>query len=137
MPFLLEKFGTLTGERAFRGFDVASYQIAPDTYFELAPGLNEAAVDFGNQVQLAGAVFGGGASGVTDKATAADDGIWAVLKWAQLPAAAQPLKVTVVLEDSDGVVVGRDDRLILNDRHLAPPEWDKADRPLGVILGAS
>ena len=132
VPFLLEKFGTLTGERAFRGFDVASYQITPDTQFELAPGLNDAAVDFGNQVQLAGAVFGGGASGVTDKATAADDGIWAVLKWAQLPAAAQPLKVTVVLEDSDGVVVGRDDRLILNDRHLAPPEWDKADRPLGV-----
>ena len=40
----------------------------------------------------------------------------------------------MVLEDSDGVVVGRDDRLILNDRHLAPPEWGKADRPLGVAL---
>ena len=55
-------------------------------------------------------------------------------EWAQLPDAAQPLKATVVLEDSDGVVVGRDDRPILNDRHLAPSEWDKADRPLGVAL---
>ena len=40
----------------------------------------------------------------------------------------------MVLEDSDGAVVGRDDRLILNDRHLAPPEWEEADRPLGVAL---
>ena len=39
-----------------------------------------------------------------------------------------------MLEDSDGVVVGRDDRPILNDRHLAPPEWGEADRPLGVAL---
>ena len=57
-----------------------------------------------------------------------------MLRWAQLPDAAQPLKATVVLEDSDGVVVGRDDRPILNDRHLAPSEWDNADRPLGVAL---
>ena len=57
-----------------------------------------------------------------------------MFKWAQLPDAAQPLKATVVLEDSDGAVVGRDDRPILNDRHLAPPEWGKADRPLGVAL---
>ena len=69
VPFLLEKFGTLTGERAFRGFDVASYQIAPDTQFELAPGLNDAAVDFGNQVRLIGSAFGG-ASGVTGGAAA-------------------------------------------------------------------
>ena len=40
----------------------------------------------------------------------------------------------MVLEDSDGAVVGRDDRPILNDRHLAPPEWDETDRPLGVAL---
>ena len=98
-------------------------------------------MDFGNQVQLTGAAFGGGASSVTGDTTAtrrpeaaADEGIWTVLRWAQLPDAAQPLKATVVLEDSDGVVVGRDDRPILNDRHLAPPEWDKADRPLGVAL---
>ena len=141
VPFLLEKFGTLTGERAFRGFNVASYQIAPDTQFELAPGLNDAAVDFGNQVRLIGSAFGSGASSVTDGAdatrspeAAADEGVWTVFKWAQLPDATQPLKATVVLEDSDGAVVGRDDRPILNDRHLAPPEWDKADRPLGVAL---
>jgi mannosyltransferase len=141
VPFLLEKFGTLTDERAFRGFDVASYQIAPDTQFELAPGLNDAGVDFGNQVRLIGSAFGGGVSGVTGGAAAtrrpeaaADEGVWAVFKWAQLPDAAQPLKTTVVLEDRDGAVVGRDDRPILNDRHLAPPEWGNADRPLGVAL---
>ena len=141
VPFLLDKFGMLVDERAFRGFNVSSYGIAPDTHFELAPALSEAAVDFGNQVQLTGAAFGGGATGVTAAAAgmrrpeiAADEGVWTVLKWAQLPNAAQPLKATLVLEDSDGVVVGRDDRPILNDRHLAPPEWDESDRPLGVYL---
>ena len=132
VPFLLEKFGTLTDERAFRGFDIASYQIAPDTHFELAPGLNDAAADFGNQVRLIGSAFGAAATRRPD--AAADEGVWAVFKWAQLPDAEQPLKATVVLEDSDGAVVGRDDRPILNDRHLAPPEWDEADRPLGVAL---
>ena len=141
VPFLLEKFGTLVGEQAFRGFNVASYEIAPNAQFELAPALRDVTVDFGNQVQLTGAAFGGGASRITGDATAtrrpeaaADEGIWTVLRWAQLPDAAQPLKATVVLEDSDGVVVGRDDRPILNDRHLAPSEWDNADRPLGVAL---
>ena len=141
VSFLLEKFGTLTGERAFRGFDVASYQIAPDTQFELTPGLYDAAVDFGSQVRLIGSAFGGGASAVTGgtaatrrPVAAADEGVWAVSKWAQLPGAAQPLKATVVLEASDGAVVGRDDRPILNDRHLAPPEWGNTDRPLSVAL---
>ncbi len=57
-----------------------------------------------------------------------------MLRWARLPGATQPLKATLVLEDGDGVVVGRDDRPILNDRHLAPPQWEEADRPLGVHL---
>ncbi len=134
VPFLLEKFGTLLDERGFRGFNVSAYEIAPDTHFELAPALTDLAVDFGNQVRLTGAAFGGGTSSVTGGPVAADEGIWAVLRWAQLPDAAQPLKATVVLEDSDGVVIGRDDRPILNDRHLAPQEWGESDRPLGVAL---
>ena len=70
VPFLLEKFGTFVGERAFRGFDVASYEIAPNTQFELAQAFREVAVDFGNQVRLTAAAFGGSASGSTGDATA-------------------------------------------------------------------
>ena len=40
VPFLLEKFGTLLDERGFRGFNVASYEIMPDTHFELASALD-------------------------------------------------------------------------------------------------
>jgi hypothetical protein len=133
VPFLLEKFGTLVDERGFRGFSVSSYEIAPETRFELAPALTNVAADFGDQVRLTGAAFG--AAGATRRPEAAtDEGVWVVLKWAQLSGAEQPLKATVVLEDSDGAVVGRDDRPIVNDRHLAPQEWDKSDRPLGVAL---
>ena len=45
-------------------------EIAPNTQFELAPALGDVAVDFGNQVRLTGAAFGGGASSVTGDATA-------------------------------------------------------------------
>ena len=139
VPFLLEKFGKLLGERSFRGYYVS--EIAPAAGFELAPALTGVAADFGGQVRLTGAAFGGRAEGVTSDPAAtrrpeapSDAGIWAVLKWARLPGAKQPLKATAVLEDADGIVVGRDDRPILNDRHLAPPQWEETDHPLGVTL---
>ncbi len=141
VSFLLEKFGTLLGERAFRGYGVSWYEIAPDAQFELAPALADLRADFGDQVRLTGAAYGGRGPGITsDVATTrlpqgpADKPVWAALRWARLPGARQPLKATLVLEDSDGTVVGRDDRPILNDRHLAPDRWSETDRPLGAYL---
>jgi len=141
VPFLLEKFGTLLGERGFRGYDVSWYEIAPDTQFELAPSLIEAQTEFGDQVRLIGSAFGGRGPGATSTIeetrlpqAPADRAIWATLRWARLPAATKPLKATLILEGPDGAVVGRDDRPIVNDRHLAPPQWAGSDRPLGVLL---
>lgn len=140
-PFLLEKFGTFLGERSFRGYNVSWYEIAPDAQFELALALADLRADFGDQVRLTGAAFGGRGPGATSDVAAtrlhrgpADEPVWATLRWARLPGARQPLKATLVLEDGDGAVVGRDDRPILNDRHLAPDRWSEADRPLGVHL---
>jgi hypothetical protein len=141
VPFLLEKFGTPLGERGFRGYTVAWYAIAADTRFELAPALAGIQADFGDQVRLVAASFGGHGPGQvstvaeTRAVTApADKPVWTTLRWARLPGAAQPLKATVVLEDPAGLIVGRDDRPILNDRHLAPPHWSATDQPLGVYL---
>ncbi len=141
VPFLLEKFGSPQGEQAFRGYAVSWYAVAPDTRFELAPALSAMGADFGDQVRLVGAAFGG-SNGSTATALAdtraprapADGAIWATLRWQQLPGAERPLKAKLTLEDADGVVVGQDERPLLNDRHLALPYWGAEDRPLGVYL---
>lgn len=144
--FLLEKFGTRLGERLFRGYTVESYAIAPDAHFELAPALNAADAEFGGQVRLIAAAFGGRGPGLTSSAAEtrrptapADQPVWVVARWAALPAARTPetalprgVKASAVLEDATGRIVGRDDRPILSDRHLAPSQWAADDAPLGV-----
>ncbi len=144
--FLLEKFGTRLGERLFRGYTVESYAVAPDAQFELAPALSAADVEFGGQVRLIASAFGGRGPGPTSSAAEtrrptapADQPVWVVARWAALPAASAPetarprgVKASVVLEDATGRIVGRDDRPILNDRHLAPSQWSADDTPLGV-----
>ena len=144
--WVLEKFGAQLGERSFRGYQVMWYEVPSTASFELAPGLDGPAVEFGDQVRLDAYAFGGRGSGNTSTIAEtraplapADKSIWVVARWSRLAGAVEPgkalprgLKATVVLEDANGVVVGRDDRLILNDRHLAPLEWSEAERALGV-----
>lgn len=144
--WVLEKFGAQLGERSFRGYQVLWYEVSSTASFELAPGLDGPAVEFGDQVRMDAYAFGGRGSGNTSTIVEtraplapADKSIWVVARWSRLAGAVEPgkalprgLKATVVLEDANGVVVGRDDRLILNDRHLAPLEWSEAERALGV-----
>lgn len=145
--WMLEKFGAPLGERAFRGYRVTWYAVAPDTRFELAPAFAETAVAFGDRVQLVAYGFGGRGPGLTSTLAEtraaiapADRPVWVVVRWGTLPGAAHTeryphgLKATLVLTDADGNVVGRDDRPILNDRHQAPAFWTPTDRPLGVHL---
>ncbi len=146
--WVLEKFGAKLGERSFRGYTVTWYATAPEAEFELAPTLDSAAVEFGDQVRLEAFALGGRGPGLTSTVeetrslvAPADQAIWVVARWSRLPGAVEPgkalprgLKATVVLEDEDGFVVGQDDRPILNDRHLAPLEWSATEQPLGVYL---
>jgi hypothetical protein len=146
VPWLLEKFGTLLGERGFRGYRVSWYAIAPETRFELAPAFTETTVAFGDQVQLLAYALGGRGPGLTSTlaethaaAAPADRPVWAVLRWAPWPGVTpaqypRGLKATLVLADAEGNVIGRDDHPILNDRHQAPAFWTLTDRPLGVHL---
>ncbi len=144
--WVLDKFGAQQGVRSFRGYQVTWYEVPPAAEFELAPGLAGPAVEFGDQVRLDAYAFGGRGPGDTSTLaetrapfSPADKPVWVVVRWSRLAGAVDPgkalprgVKATVVLEDGNGAVVGRDDRMILNDRHLAPLEWSEADRPLGV-----
>jgi mannosyltransferase len=148
VPFMLEKFGTAEGEAAFRGYTLTWYVIAPDTRFELTQPLAEVDAAFSDQLRLEGVAFGGHGAGLTStldevRATSApaDKPVWAVVRWAPLLGAAAPdttlrqgLKATLVLEDANGLIVARDDRSIVNDRHLAPSQWTADTQPLGVFL---
>ncbi len=148
VTWILEKFGTRLGERAFRGYTVTWYATAPKAEFELAPTLNGATADFGDQVRLEAYALGGRGPGFTSTiaetrvpVAPADGPIWVVARWSRLDGAAAPgkalprgLKATVVLEAADGFIVGSDDRPILNDRHLAPLHWSETEHPLGVYL---
>ncbi len=136
VPFLLSKFGTRLGEVQFRGYTVDWYAVAPDAEIELTDGLHGPSADFGGQVRLEGVDFGGRASGATStvaetRATAAasDGHVWTVAGWSRLPGAGGQAKAALQLEGEDGVVVARDDRLLLNDRHVALGEWSEAERP--------
>ncbi len=146
--WVLEKFGARLGQQNFRGYQVTWYVVPPEADFELAPDLTGPPATFGDQVRLEGYAFGGRGPGFTSTVAEtrapeapADQPVWVVVRWSRLPGAVEPgkalprgLKATVVLADSEGFVVGSDDRAILNDRHLAPLEWPEADRPLGVYL---
>ncbi len=146
--WVLEKFGARLGQRSFRGYQVTWYAVSPTTDFELAPALDGPPATFGEQVRLEAYAFGGRGPGLTSTAAEtrapqapADQPIWVAARWSRLAGAVEPgkalprgLKATVVLEDGNGLVVGSDDRAILNDRHLAPLEWSEADRPLGVYM---
>ncbi len=150
VPFLLDKFGVRLGKEDFRGYTVTGYEVAPDTQFELTDGLHAPRADFGSPsalVRLEGVDFGGGGPDRTSTLeetrapTASADGtVWAVAGWSQLaggPSGGGPgsrgLKATLLLEDEDGVIVARDDRALLNDRHVALNEWNEGDRPLTVF----
>ena len=139
VSFLLEKYGTPLGERVFRGYTVNGYDITGVPRFDLAPGLAGPAADFGNQARMVEAAFDGRRLGAPAEGAAtgltpgpADRPVGVALRWARLADAARPLKATLVLEDADGTPVGRDDWPLLNDRHLALPQWGGDDRPLDV-----
>jgi hypothetical protein len=66
----------------------------------------------------------------------ADSDLPVVLRWQRTPGSngLRPLKARVALYDgADNRLVQSDERL-LNDRHLAPQEWQEGDAPLNVYL---
>ena len=141
VDFLLRKFGMVLGEQGFRGYQVRWYAIAPDTTFELAPALQPMNLAFGDQVELVGWAYGGRGPGETSTVAKtraavvpAGQSAWAVLRWRQLPSAVGPLKVSLRLLGEDGRLVGQNDRVLLNDRHLSLPHWNAQDQPLNVYL---
>lgn len=56
------------------------------------------------------------------------------LRWARVAGGTseRPLKARVVLYDGGDNRVAQADERLLNDRHVAPSQWNEEDRPLNV-----
>lgn len=138
VTFLLSKFGHLEMERAFRGYRVDVYRLPTPAVFELAPGLEEVSVSFG-PVKLTGVAFGGRSAEPTSdlastrrRVVPADKAVWAVLSWVRVQPVDRSYKVSLFVEDPFGLVVGQDDRLLIDDQHLTLPYWSDGEVAINV-----
>ena len=126
VPFLLDKYGTFQGEQLFRGYRVGWWQMTPPTRFVLAEGMQPQRHRWRGGLESV-------EIGLPTRTYRPGDGLPVVIRW-QRPAGEihRPLKARVALYSSDGGRLAQNDRPLLNDRHLAPGEWDATDQPLNV-----
>jgi len=141
VEFLLRKYGAWEGHYSVRGYTVDWYREPGDVTFELAPVVKPTSALFGEELRLVGKAFGGRGPGdisnteeVRSRIVPADKAVWVVLDWRLAGKANAPYKASVTLRDGQGRVVGRDDRRLLNDRHLGPPYWNADETARSVFL---
>ena len=126
VSFLLDKYGVWQGEQLFQGYRVRWWQMAPPTRFVLAEGMQPQRHRWRGGLETA-------AIGIPDRPHAPGAVVPVVIRWQRSgDEPLRPLKARVALYSADGGRLVQNDRRILNDRHLAPGEWNADDRPLNV-----
>ncbi len=128
VPFLLDQEGRHAGEQWFQGWSVDWWEMEPPARFELAPALRP--ID----VRVAQAVHAIELS-LPERVTPGAP-LPVAVRWQRAadPVVTVPLKARVALYDAEGNRLAQADERLLNDRHLAPSEWQASDRPLNVYL---
>ncbi len=137
VEFLLRKHGVPAGTRAFRGYTVTWYRVAPTTRYTLAEdGVTVSpAAGFGDVVSLVSASVGQAPVPAVSPPPDRPRPVWAVLTWQRgTEPATAPLKASVRLLDPLGRVVAQDDRPLISDRHLTLPSWAEGERATNVYL---
>jgi hypothetical protein len=107
------------------------YEIAPSTDFSIAQSLEPLSVDFGGELQLEGAAFGGSSLHATSTEEEVESKIlpsgnegWVVLQWRALHDIERDHKVAVYLLDAQGRVAGQTDKLLLSNYLETTSRWD-------------
>lgn len=127
VAFLLDKYGEQAGEQLFRGYRVRWWQMKPPTEFALAQAMQPLALRWRGGLETL-------AIDLPPGPLAAGAELPVVIRWRRTPGQPlPPLKARVALYDGDARLA-QDDRRLLNDRHLAPAEWQPGDAPLNVSL---
>lgn len=124
--YYLEKHGRFIQTRKFQDFDIATYRLdRPDADLS-EPPLTDAAVRFGDAIELVGYALGDASgSGPPDRARVpAGDLAWVRLRFRLLQPGPEDLKASVIVADANGHVVGQIDKLLLNNIwHRGTSRW--------------
>jgi hypothetical protein len=130
IDFLLRKYGERLASEAHNSFDLVTYRLprAPD--FAIASSFEPLAVDFGDELRLEGAAFGG--SSLQDTSIPQEvekrllpsgkDG-WVVLQWRAVREMDRDYKVAVYLLDGKRRVAGQVDKLLLSSHLETTSRW--------------
>lgn len=129
LPFYLAREGTLLSRRAFRNFDLLSFQTGPEPQFSVSGRRQTPNTRFSNDFQLLEVRWGPAyPNPVRDSQTAwAGTAVWAVLTW-QSPSHTSgltpDLKAALDIVDTAGRRLASDERLLLNAQHLPVSQWN-------------
>jgi len=126
IPFLLDKAARRAGERDFRGYHAAWWELPADVRFSLPDNLPPADVVFGSLIRLDGVAYG--VSCRVGRAT------WATLHFALLGRAGVDYRASLRLRDAQGNMLPPTDRDILNDRHVRTAAWLLDDARLNQAI---
>lgn len=131
LDFLLRKYGRRTGQEAYESFDLVRYELPSSPNFSIADSFEPVEVDFGDELRLEAAAFGGSSLHSTsspeevegDELPSGKEG-WVVLQWRALRAPDSNYKVAVYLLDGRGRVVGQVDKLLLSNYLQPTSGWE-------------
>lgn len=136
VSFLLTKYATLLGERAFRGYSVSWYQLSASGSFLPAPTPQPVSIVFGDKIKLTGFAFGRALTAKTPDVNAArvseNSQIWVVLWWQLVRPEGKNYKVSIQIRDAEGRLAAQDDRLLIDDLHLDTSQWRVAKTTINV-----
>ncbi len=138
VPYLLDKYTEFLGERDFRGYQVAWYQLPSKPVFTLAPPPHPASAVFGDRLALSGFAFGGVVTPSTPNAdeprVAVGSKAWVALWWKTTQPVQENYTVSVVLRDAAGNAAAQEDRRLLSDRHLGTRFWSTNETAINVYV---
>lgn len=131
LSFLLSKYGREIGREVFESFDVVTYDLPTSPDFSIARSFEPLSINFGNEIELTGASYGGSSlyetstsSEVEEKVLPSGKSGWVVLRWKGLRAMTKDYKVGLYLTDARGRLVGQMDKLLLSNYLQPTTEWE-------------
>jgi 4-amino-4-deoxy-L-arabinose transferase-like glycosyltransferase len=131
LSFLFHKYGRELKMETFEGFDLVTFELPPSPDFAIARSFEPLSINFGNEVELTGASYGGSSlyetstsSEVEEKVLPSGKSGWVVLRWKGLRAMTKDYKVGLYLTDAMGRLVGQMDKLLLSNYLRPTSHWE-------------
>ena len=125
--YYLEKHGRFADIRLFQYYNIETFQLDRMDPDLTDPPLAPVSSDFGGAITLTGYAFGdaSGSGAVEAASVPAGELAWARLRFRLEDAVQEDLKVSVIIADSAGHVVGQIDKLLMNNiYHQGTTQWE-------------